>query len=95
MKISGLRFHLALVATGAGLLSASVAVGADVAAGKARFNSICAECHDSADFEGEDVNALADTLRRISHGEMKHKKTFTLTDQQIADVAAYMASGGK
>lgn len=94
MTISGLRNRCAAVLMAAGLLS-TAASGADLAAGKARFNSICAECHDSADFEGEDVNALADTLRRISHGEMKHKKSFSMTDQQIADVAAYMASGGK
>ena len=93
MTISGLRNRCAVLMA-AGLLS-TAASGADLAAGKARFNSICAECHDSADFEGEDVNALADTLRRISHGEMKHKKSFSMTDQQIADVAAYMASGGK
>jgi len=79
----------------AGLLAGSAALGADLAAGKARFNSVCAECHDSADFEGEDINALANTLRQISQGQIKHKKTISLTDQQIADVAAYMASGGK
>jgi cytochrome c len=28
-------------------------------------------------------------------GQMKHKKPIKLTDQQVADVAAYMASGGK
>ena len=96
MKISGLRTSVALLATAvAGLLGGSIAAGADLAAGKARFNSVCAECHDSADFEGEDINALADTLRQISQGQIKHKKTVNLTDQQIADIAAYMTSGGK
>jgi mono/diheme cytochrome c family protein len=79
----------------AGLLAAPVAAGADVAAGKARFNAICAECHDSADFEGEDLRSLEATLKRISSGEIRHKKTLTLSDRDVADIAAYMASGGK
>ena len=87
----GWRFAALLAA----LLAASVAAGADVAAGKARFNAVCAECHDSADFEGENLGALEATLKRISNGEIKHKKTVALSDRDVADLAAYMASGGK
>ena len=68
---------------------------ADVAAGKARFNATCGECHDSADFENENPQALAATLRRIVSGELRHKKPLQLTDQEIADIAAYMSTGGK
>jgi len=68
---------------------------ADVAAGKATFNDVCAECHETADFEGESAADLTATIKKISAGQMKHKKALKLTDQQAADVAAFMASGGK
>jgi mono/diheme cytochrome c family protein len=96
MYVNGLRRLTAFVAlAAAGTLAAVGPADADIKAGKAKFNFVCAECHDSADFEGEDINGLRDTLARISHGEMKHKKSVQLTDQEIADLAAYMASGGK
>ena len=96
MSVKGLRRVSAVLAlAAAGAVVAVWPAGADVAAGKAKFNAVCAECHDSADFEGEDLNALRDTLRRISQGEIAHKKSVRLSDQEIADLAAYMASGGK
>ena len=69
------------------------AASADAAAGKATFTTTCAECHDVADFEGEDAAALRGTLKQIVAGSQKHKQALQLTDAQIADVAAYMASG--
>ena len=96
MIVKGLRRVSAVLAlAAAGGLIAVWPAGADVAAGQAKFNAVCAECHDSADFEGEDLNGLRDTLRRISQGEITHKKSVRLSDQEIADLAAYMASGGK
>ena len=68
---------------------------ADAAAGKATFSSICSECHEVADFDGEDPKQLAANIHDIVAGKKKHKKALQLTDQQIADVAAYMAAGGK
>jgi mono/diheme cytochrome c family protein len=65
------------------------------AAGKAMFDDVCAECHETADFEGESAAELTATVKKISAGQMKHKKALKLTDQQAADVAAFMASGGK
>ena len=73
----------------------SAAAYADTAAGRARFNAICGECHDSADFENENPQALAGTLRQIVSGQLKHKKVLQLSDQEIADIAAYMSTGGK
>jgi mono/diheme cytochrome c family protein len=69
------------------------AVHADAAAGKATFTAVCAECHDVADFEGEDAAALRATLKQIVAGTQKHKNALQLTDAQIADVAAYMTGG--
>ena len=89
------RLGRGALAVVAGSLGCTLPAAADVAAGKAKFNSICAECHDSADFEGEDQNGMRDTLRRISQGEIKHKKSVQLSEQEITDLAAYMASGGK
>ena len=34
-------------------------------------------------------------LQRIVSGELQHKKTLQLSDQEIADIAAYMSTGGK
>lgn len=68
---------------------------ADAAAGKATFEEVCSECHEVADFDGEDPKAVAATLKQIVAGTKKHKKALKLTDAQIADVAAYMAGGGK
>ena len=79
----------------AGLAGFGSAALADAAAGKATFDSICSECHEAADFEGEDAAAMTETIKKISAGQMKHKKALKLTDQQAADVAAFMASGGK
>ena len=92
MKISRL---VVMAGALAGLSVYGSAALADAAAGKATFDSICSECHEVADFEGEDPKALADTVKKIVAGQMKHKKALKLTDPQITDVAAYLASGGK
>ncbi len=97
MKINALTVaggSAVLIAAGVLLLGGDPA-RADVAAGKARFNAACGECHDSADFESENPQALASTLHRIVAGELKHKKAMKLSDQEIADIAAYMSTGGK
>jgi mono/diheme cytochrome c family protein len=74
----------------AGLAGFGSAAHAD---GKATFTDVCSECHEVADFEGEDAAALQGTIKKIVAGQMKHKKALKLTDQQVADVAAYMAAG--
>jgi mono/diheme cytochrome c family protein len=66
---------------------------ADAAAGKAKFTATCAECHEVADFEGEDAAALADTMKKIVAGQAKHKNALKLTDAEITSLAAYMAAG--
>jgi len=79
----------------AGLAGYGGVASADVAAGKKTFEDVCAECHETADFEGEAAADLTATIKKIVAGQMKHKKAIKLTDQQAADVAAFMASGGK
>lgn len=84
---------VAVAAVGAG--GWSMAASADAAAGKAKFAAGCAECHEAGDFEGEDAKALGDTIKKIAGGQVKHKSAIKLSDAEVADVAAYMASGGK
>lgn len=86
---------LMVAVAGLALAGWSVSASADAAAGKAKFEAACAECHEAGDFEGEDAKALADSLTKIAGGQMKHKAEIKLSAAEIADVAAYMASGGK
>ena len=92
MKISGL---LTISLASAALASFSGAALADAAAGKATFNDVCSECHETADFEGEDAKELAATIKKISAGQMKHKKAIKLTDAEATEMAAFMTGGGK
>ena len=62
---------------------------------KAKFAADCAECHEAGDFEGEDAKALADTIKKIAGGQMKHKSAIKLSDAEITEIAGYMAKGGK
>jgi mono/diheme cytochrome c family protein len=76
-----------------GMSGWSFSASADAAAGKATFEKSCAECHEAADFAGEDVKGLTDSIKKIVAGQMKHKSKLTLSDAEIANVAAYMSSG--
>jgi mono/diheme cytochrome c family protein len=90
-----IKFSRLVVIAGAfaGLVGGGSAAYADAAAGKATFTAVCAECHEVADFEGEDTAELQGTIKKIVAGTQKHKKALKLTDAQIADVAAYMTGG--
>jgi mono/diheme cytochrome c family protein len=76
-----------------GIAGYSANASADAAAGKAKFDETCAECHEVADFEGSDAAAQAATLKKIVAGRQKHKVALKLTDAEIANLAAYMAAG--
>jgi len=92
MKISKLATVAAAVAGLAGYSGASLAANAG---GKATFDQICSECHEAGDFEGESAADVGAKIKKIVGGQTKHKKALKLTDQQISDVAAFLASGGK
>ena len=85
---------LALSVATLALAGFSTIASADAAAGKAKFAAACAECHEVADFEGESAAALTDSIKKIVAGQQKHKSKLTLSDADIANVAAYMSSGG-
>ena len=83
---------LIVAVAGMGAAGWGMAAHADA---KAKFAADCAECHEAGDFEGEDAKALADTLKKIAGGQMKHKSAIKLSDAEITEIAAYMAKGGK
>ncbi len=92
MKLSRL---LVMTCAFAGLVSFGAAARADAGAGKTTFTSACSQCHEASDFEGEDPAEISATLKKMVGGQMRHKKPLNLTDAEIADVAAYLVSGGK
>jgi len=87
MKMSKI---LVMTVAGLGVAGWGMAAHAD---GKAKFEADCAECHEAGDFAGEDAKALADTLKKIAAGQMKHKSKITLSDADIAAVATFMSTG--
>ena len=87
---TGRMFVVAVAALG--MAGWSLSASAD---GKATFEKDCAECHEAGDFEGEDAKALADTIKKIAGGQMKHKSAIKLSDAEITEIAAYMSKGGK
>lgn len=76
-----------------GLAGFSSIASADAAAGKAKFEGTCAECHEVGDFAGQPVAKLTDEIKKIVAGTTKHKKALKLSDAEIADLAAYMSAG--
>ena len=90
MKVT--RIFAVAIAT-LGLAGFSGVASADAAAGKAKFEAVCAECHEAGDFAGEDAAALGATLKKIVAGQQKHKTALKLSDAEIADLAAFMSAG--
>ncbi|HEY5808267.1 MAG TPA: hypothetical protein VIT67_09890 [Povalibacter sp.] len=79
------------------LLGMSVAMcgtafAGDAAVGKAKVDEVCAECHEKADWAAEDAATLEAKIRDVVSGKAKHKKKITLTEPEIAGVAAYWTS---
>ncbi len=84
---------VALLAAGT-LVLAGPALAGDAKAGKAKAEA-CADCHEAADFAGEDVAALTQAIKDVATGKLKHKsKVDASVAADAADIAAYWASGG-
>lgn len=85
-----------LVVAFTGFTMSPLASAADAAAGKAKVSQQCAECHRPADWDGETTAALESLLKDVVSGKVPHRKRpIQLTEQEIADVAAYWTSGRK
>ena len=89
-----MKMNRMLIVAVAGMGAAGWGMAAHADA-KAKFAADCAECHEAGDFEGEDAKALADTLKKIAGGQMKHKSAIKLSDAEAADMAAFLSKGGK
>lgn len=68
------------------------AQAADVAAGKAKTETICNECHEAADWQGEGEADLQALIKDVVAGKVKHPKKLQLSDAEIANIAAYWAA---
>ncbi len=65
---------------------------ADSAAGQKTFQGICAACHKLQSYAGKSETELQTEIKGIVGGAVKHPKKLTLSDDDIANVAAYIAS---
>lgn len=88
-----MKFKALMVASAAVVLSGYGSTA--LADAKKTFSDVCSECHEASDFEGEDAKEVAATIKKISAGQMKHKKAIKLTDAEATEMAAFLAGGGK
>lgn len=83
-----------------GLLVASTwmlaggAHAADATAGR-NAAAACAECHEPKDWEGESQAALESLIRDVVQGSVKHSRKISLSDAEIANIAAYWAAASR
>ena len=66
---------------------------ADVEAGKAKVQQLCAECHQLSDWKGKSEAQMHDQIAAVVAGKAKHPKKPSLSDTDVANIAAYVASG--
>lgn len=88
MKIKGLAAAAVLAMSG----HAAQAEG-DVAAGKAIFDRICAECHYDNDFAGRSSEDILGLIKQMAALGSQHKFDLNgLDERELTDVAAFLAS---
>jgi mono/diheme cytochrome c family protein len=68
-----------------------VASAGDAALGKTKADTVCAECHEKADWADQDAASLEAMIKNVVAGKTKHQKKLQLTDEEIAGIAAYWA----
>lgn len=73
---------------------ATAANAADVAAGKAKVQQACSDCHDpgEAPWKGRSEKQMHDQLAAVVAGKAKHPKKLQLTDADVDNIAAYIGS---
>jgi len=82
-----------MLATGALAFSGAALAGGDAAAG-AKKAEVCLDCHEPAeDFAGQKADDIAAKIKSWVSGKTKHAKKVALSDADIADIAAFFASG--
>ena len=80
----------------AGTLAFSgAALAGDAAAGKAKHEEACAECHEADEFADQSAAEIEQVLKDILAGKVKHKEKLDPSIADVAaDLAAFYASGG-
>jgi len=73
----------------------AVATAADIDAGKAKVQQICSKCHEAADWKGKSEAEIQGKIQGVVAGKTKHPKKLDLTEGDIANIAAYWASGAR
>lgn len=86
---------LRAAAAGSLLAIGAHANAADVQAGKSIADARCIHCHEADDWSGEDAAALESLMADIVAGKVKHKVKLTLSQAEIADIAAYWAASSR
>ena len=81
-----------MLATGA-LAFSGAALAGDAAAGAKKADA-CLDCHEpAADFAGQKADAIAASIKTALAANSQHKPKLTLTDADVADIAAFFATG--
>jgi mono/diheme cytochrome c family protein len=70
------------------------ASAADAQAGKAKFQQACSQCHDASDWKGKSEAQVAVMIKDRTSGKAKHPKRFDLTNDEIANIAAWASGTG-
>ena len=66
---------------------------ADAAAGKAKFDAACSECHEPSDFAGKAPDKMKHKLPDMVNGTTKHKgHGKALTPAEADDLVAYFGT---
>lgn len=65
---------------------------ADSEAGQKTFEGTCAACHKLKSYAGKSDAELETNIHGIIAGTTKHPKKLTLSDADVANVAAYISS---
>lgn len=84
--------HLVMMAVAVTALAPTAASAADIAAGGAIVKQVCSACHDPSTWKGKTPAQIDALIHEVVAGKVMHPKKLTLTDAQMADVAAYWAS---
>lgn len=72
--------------------TAGAVQAADAPAGKEKVDAVCGECHEAADWQGTSEAQLQALIKDVVAGKVKHPKKLSLSDADIANIAAYWAS---
>ena len=86
-----LRHTMVVIAVAAVLAAAETASAADAAAGGKIVAQVCSACHDPTSWKGKSAAQIDARIHKVVAGKVMHPIKLTLTDAQMANVAAYWA----